>query len=358
MRLGVFTDYHLNNSNSKFRLNQDGVSDLMVAQEKFVDFFVDNTKDCDVLIFLGDYTDRSTLDPITQTFCNRTVRRILESKKPTILLEGNHCISDKEGVYTVLSAIGELSNFDNVNFVVGDEVIEIGQTRFYCVPYRSDYPSIEEKISKLNSGLDIKYVNVLLFHLPTVNALLDNGVKSKRGVNLSKDITSNFNICLGGDFHTPQQLVGNSDAYYVGAPFSMKAGDIYERGFWKVDIDFDGYTIEKFQNPYNYNIANMSSEQFLDYMNSEDSLLSRSIIKIDSEPSEELLELVSKHRNKFYSLNVCKKYVPTERVNVSAVEVFSHNKDLEVIGRELERLTNDKEIYTNAISFFQKIVER
>jgi DNA repair exonuclease SbcCD nuclease subunit len=358
VRLGVFSDLHLTNSHSKFKLNQDGVSDLIIAQDKFIDFFVENTKDCDINLFLGDFTHRETLDPITQTYCNRALRKLLDTGKDTIIIEGNHCLSDKGGVFTVLSAASELSNFSNAHFVIENEMVEIGQIRFYCVPYRREYQEIESYIEIVNSNLNAEYINVLLFHLPAVNALLDNGIPSVKGVNLSKEITSNFNLCLGGDFHTPQQLVNNEHAYYVGAPFSMNMNDQYERGFWKVDIDKDSYSIEKLQNPFNYYMGNINSEQFLELLGSDEDTLSRSIVKIDSEPSQELLDAISENRSKLYKLTVGKKQVKVEKEGVESVEVFSHNKDVEVIEKEVGSLTDNEMIKGVAVKHFESIVIR
>jgi DNA repair exonuclease SbcCD nuclease subunit len=357
-KIAVTTDWHLTNSHSKSKLDDNGVSDFLRAQDKFSEFFAIDSRDCDIILHLGDFTDRVTLDPITHTYFNRSVKYLIDERRPTIIIEGNHCLSDKNGMFTVLSAVGELVDMEDFHIVVEDEMIQIKDNRFYCVPYRKDYKAIEESISEINNNLDTNFVNILLFHLPTTNALLDNGLQSVGGVNLSKDITDNFDICLGGDFHTPQQLVGNDNAYYIGAPFSMKMNDVFERGYWKVDIDKSGYEIEKVQNPYNYNITTLSSEQFLDYIRDNEDILSRTIVKVDSEPSQELLEAISQHKSKFYSLTVGKRTINTNKTDVAAVEMFSHSQDLDVIEKELKALTDDVALQANAVKLFELIVVR
>jgi DNA repair exonuclease SbcCD nuclease subunit len=358
MKLGVFTDLHLSNSHSKFRLRSDGVSDLLEAQSDFVKFFVKETVDCDVLLFLGDYTDRSTLDPVTQSYCNMTLKILAESGRPVVLIEGNHCLSDKGGQFTVLSAASMLSNFNNLKFVTEEERFETCGANFYCMPYRSDYKEIESNIKSINRQLDKSKLNILLFHLPTINAVLDNGVPSKKGVNLSKDITNNFDICLGGDFHKPQQLVNNENAYYVGAPFSMKYGDAFERGFWKVKISKSGYDIEKVQNPYNYNILKLQAEAFCDYVESNPNLLSKSIVKIDSEPSESVMQQILESGKRFYSLSVQKSRPVKRGDEPSYLENISKDRDLDFIALELDSILEDKEIKKVALKMFQDIVNK
>jgi DNA repair exonuclease SbcCD nuclease subunit len=358
MKLGVFTDLHLSNSHSKFMLKEDGVSDLLEAQGEFVKYFVEQTKDCEVLLFLGDYTDRATLDPVTQSYCNMTLKRLAESGKQVILIEGNHCLSDKGGLFTVLSAASMLSNFDNLNFVTEEEHLRLSGVNFYCVPYRSDYKYIEKKIKSINDSLNKSEINVLLFHLPTINAVLDNGVPSKKGVNLSSEITGNFNICLGGDFHRPQQLVNNSKAYYVGAPFSMKYGDTFERGFWKVTLDESGYEIDRIQNPFNYNIAKVAPEAFQDYLHDYSNFLSRSIIKIDSEPSEEVTASILEHRSRFYSLSLQKSRPPRVDRDATYMDNISKDRDLDFISLELDNILDDKIAKDLALKMFQEIFKR
>jgi DNA repair exonuclease SbcCD nuclease subunit len=270
MKLAVFSDLHLTNQNPKFKTDADGVSDLIKDQLRFVEWMMETAieEGCEGLLFLGDITDRSTLDPITQTYFNKVISRLVYGHMmDVILLEGNHCTADQLNRFSVLGAAKELTNAGVIHFVTQRESIEVGVAPnniiFHVFPYNPDYKQIEAEIAELNDQLDTDLCNVLLFHFPCSNAQLDNGVPSPKGVHLSHDITSNFDLCLGGDFHRAQWLSGNPNAYYVGAPFALKFNEQpgEPRGFVIVDVDKTGRTVKRYPNPYDYTIRAVTPDE-------------------------------------------------------------------------------------------------
>lgn len=274
MKLAVFSDLHITNANSKFKVNTDGVSDLLTAQLQFVEWMIADAKEqgCDMLLFLGDITDRATLDPITQTYFNKMMYKLVYGHDmDTILLEGNHCTADSLNRYSVLGAARHLLSGGNL-VTTREELTFIDDGvhyTFHIFPYQPDYRALEVEIGQLNDILvDSTDVDILLFHFPCSNAQLDNGVPSPKGVHLSADITSNFDLCLGGDFHRSQWLSGNDKAYYVGAPFNLKFNEQTDepRGYAIFTKDAGGWMVERGENPYNYEMLSVQAEEAEQYV--------------------------------------------------------------------------------------------
>lgn len=83
--------------------------------------------------------------------------------------------------------------------------------------------------------------NIALFHLPIQNAWYDTGVMATSGANLPKDYFDDFNITLGGDYHTPQTVTYfNSPVMYIGAPAQFHFGHKFDPV-----IRYVGMTIEE-----------------------------------------------------------------------------------------------------------------
>ena len=271
LKLLCFSDLHLTNRNPKFKLT-NGVSDLLLRQEKFVDWVIDkyHEEDYDFLLFLGDWTDYPTLDPVVQTFSARLLSRIMEETR-AILIEGNHCISDTKGAYTVLGAFQpffsncEKGTSPSIVTTIDTVTNESFNIKFHCFPYSSDFPALEEKIAETNENLDTDIYNIMLFHFPTTNAVLDNQLQSKKGVALLDEIICNFDIVIGGDFHRPQQLIGAENAFYVGSPFDFNYGDhVEERGAMSVEFDDEGdIIVDLIDNPFRPKIMKITVDEAL-----------------------------------------------------------------------------------------------
>lgn len=363
----VTADWHFTNKNSKFRYDKNGVSDLLNAQYEFGRWLANRLMDDDIdgLLMLGDATDYATLDPITATLFYKTVDMLVKTGKHVIFLEGNHCIVDDASLFTVIGAINPMVSSRKVHCIIEPRslgVIEHG-VRFFCRPYESDYKALEKSIEKDNELAAtkdlIEWHNVLLFHFPTVNAVLDNGVQSMNGVNLSQEITDNFTVCLGGDFHKPQQLVNNDNAYYVGAPFDLKMNQKGERGVGVLDLKEDGsYELSSIPNPFNYPMQSMEPEALVELIESGQDL-SRCIVKVNDAPTDGDRLLIEAARDRFYSLSVpnLKKHKKEKSEQVSVIQTFSKSRDVDIIKSQLDQTEAPLVVRQKAIDIFQKLVE-
>ena len=351
MRIVAFADLHLTNSNPKFKTT-NGVSDLLSAQSAYLQHVkkVAEERDADAIVFLGDYTDDETLDPVVQTFANHGVDVLTDFDGSVILIEGNHCVSDSKNEYTVLGAADRLCRKDNVEFVLLNDSIRVGDTVFHCFPYMSDYRLLEQLISETNDGVNTDLVNVMLFHFPTKNAMLDNGLKSSGGVELSDEIISNFDLCLGGDFHKPQQVT--DDCYYVGAPFDFKFGEHLRRHTTVVDIDKDGYSIEKVENPFQYDILKVDVEEFLerDWQRAD-----KTIVKVVGKPTAEQISKVDEKKKEFYRLMTCFDEKEGDGEEELSVDIVEENgaKDLDLIRSQMIKRGVDEDVLDRAVEIYE-----
>lgn len=365
----VTADNHLTNRHSKFKLDNDGVSDFLKAQWEFFDWCAQLLEDDDYdgCLILGDITDHSTLDPLTLTYLHKCLARLFKTGKKIIVLEGNHCITDQGNLFTVVGAASELWHAAEageevqVRFVTQREKIHVNGVDFYCCPYLSDYDAVEEGIAEWNKEVKKADVpSVLLYHFPTVNAVLDNGLPSQKGVNLSKDICDNFTVCLGGDFHKPQRLINTSNAYYVGAPFDLKFGQMGPRVITNLIIDHenDEYELEQIENPFNFPMIYIDEDNVKEVLERDD--LSRTIARLREAPSEDLRLLMESHRDRFYSLYLpsLSKVKKDRPEGVQVLGDLSRSRDRDILSSQLEELGADKEMRATALDIFQKIAEK
>lgn len=355
----VTADLHLTNRHSKFKLNKDGVSDLILAQQGMIEWIAQmlEEEDYDGFIIAGDVTDYPTMDPITLTIFNACMKRLFKTGKKIIVLEGNHCVTDQGNIYTVVGAARELTMCDNAYMVTQMDVLKFEDVTFYCCPFLPDSHMIEQSIGKWNTSAKRENNDVLLFHFPTINAVLDNGLESKNGVNLSGEITSNFTVCLGGDFHKPQKLIGTDNAYYVGAPFDLKFGQAGPRVITSVTIEDGKCTLEQIKNPYNFPMIYIEDEDIEGLLDTD---LSRTIARLRQSPSETARMMLESSRKKFYSLHL-PSVSKIQREKPRATQVmsgFGRSHDKDIITAQLDSIGIDTELKTVAINIFQKISEK
>lgn len=351
----IFSDLHLTNKHSKFRYTDSGVSELLVAQEKFVNWVAKKAEEDDEvsgLWFLGDWSDYETLDPILQTYSNRLIKRLISTGKQVVFLEGNHCISDKGNVFTVIGAINEaLYDIEDCYFVHQQSSIRLMDNLVVHVfPYISDYAELYNNISSVNESIeDSDDVDIMLFHFPTVNALLDNGLPAQTGVELTYDIVNNFDICLGGDFHQPQKIL--DDAFYVGAPFSLKFNEKGQRVLTELVISEDGYELNRYDNPFNYDMLSVTEEELPECFENPE----QTILKVNGGiKAERRMELESMG---FYKLTIPKIRAKQKQVSEDLL-IEDDVGDFDLISRYLDEFELSDKEKSKAIEIYKGFISQ
>lgn len=358
-KFAIFSDLHLTNKNSKFRFSKDGVSDLLTAQAKFVDWMCESVEDdpeIEGILFLGDWSDYSTLDPITATYSNRMVSRMLNTGVPILLLEGNHSTADQQNRFTVLGSIRELIGGSDAHLVTQIARHDIAGVSFFCLPYFSDYDKMEAEIIRLNEQASDTDPSVLLFHFPCINAMLDNGYKAVAGVEVKPEMIDNFDAVLGGDYHKPQQLVGTSKAYYVGAPFDLKYNESSggKRGYVVLDIDETGYLLDWVSNPYNYDMISVSADELdVSKIENPEQMILKVTGDLDQNTKEELL---SKGLYRFAHLSGRSKRSKPE--GLDDVVVISDEEDYEMVKEQLDEYDLSTEVKEKVVEVFETLEDK
>lgn len=355
LKLLLFSDLHISNRNPKFKYT-NGISDLLLRQQQFVDYVVEYSKNnsIDCILFLGDWTDYPNLDPITLFYSNNMLSSLIKSEIDVFLLEGNHCLSFKDNSYSVLDASSQLVEDSDIKFINNFEKFNFNGLGFYFVPYHSDYELVVEQINKFNDmAANDEGESFLFFHLPTVNALLDNGIKSSNGIELTADMTSNFKKVFGGDFHRTQKLINNKKAMYVGAPFDLNFGDYQkDRGFIIYDTDKDKIIHEK--NPFKVDIQKIDLETL---KNLSEEQLREGIYKIIGDFDIDEQNQISEIRNKAYKVDVSlsREKSVEKPENAEFLEVFDKSNDESVLRKYLKDNKFTTETTTRLVSLFKNV---
>jgi len=287
MRILATSDLHLTNKNPKF-LFTGNVSDLLIAQDKYADYLLEQMRDHDIFVFGGDLTDYATLDPVTLTYTSRWIAKVASCNKPCIFLEGNHCIEDSKSIFTVLGGLSEISQYKNCHFILtpGRLDLPLGHETLtvYSVPYAGNYRAAEDQIEAFGEeSKSLPNPTMLLFHLPCINAVLDNGFPSTKGVKIRPAVSKQFDIVLGGDYHKHQRLMHTDNAYYIGAPFDLKMGEHYKRFAISVTLEKGEHTITRLHNPHQIPLLQISQEEF---NNLDKDTKSNSVIRIKGATSK------------------------------------------------------------------------
>lgn len=376
--LYFFSDLHLTNKNSKFK-KEDGVSDLLKAQSEFChDLLIDANREGDLthIVFTGDWSDYTNFDPIMQQFSNECFKKVCGlNDVENIFVGGNHTVYGSQNSYSVLGATEELVKnpvHNAVHVIDSVQSTIVGadsdhKIQFFVVPYQEDYEKIVSQISLRNEKLgDLDYgddvINILTFHFPTLGAKLDNKYESETGVPLEYEYVDNFDLCLGGDFHRPQQVFPNF--YYVGAPFSLKFGENdCHRGYVKVIVEDGEIELERVKNEHNYQMMRVEGyDGFTDLVMNESHDWERMILKVEGEITEEERVQIKKADQNFYRLifppigKASSEEEESVEVDVNKMEVFGENEDLKQLKNTIDDLDISSDLKSEALSLFRESV--
>ena len=223
-RAACFTDIHFGNKNNNKVHNQD-CSD-------FVDWFIDNSKDCETCIFLGDWHHhRATVNVSTLNVSVNNVKKLSENFERVYMIMGNHDLYYREK--RELNSLPYADLFDNVT-LVEDILVEDDVA---LVPWLVG--NEWTKLQKIKAKYMFGHFELPHFKMNAMVEMPDHG-----GLNTSH--LSSPDYVFSGHFHK-RQVQGN--IHYLGSPFPHNYADAWDddRGMMKLEwngepeyIDFDG----------------------------------------------------------------------------------------------------------------------
>ncbi len=328
----IISDLHLTNSNRHYRVASDGQSDLLSRQKAFLDYIAQS--DAHAILDLGDATDEEIVNPYVLSALNDLLLgSIAKTGKLVIHLEGNHCIVDGENVYSILASYKNRIS-DNVRLTVdqpSDMVIEVEGKKIYIrsVPYIGDYEKMRQMIVK---PLDELYVDfaLLLYHAPTVNAMMDNGLPATKGLHLQSEDLDQYNLAIAGDFHRPQSfMVGETPVYYCGAPFALTRGQNFDLQYRRLEVFEDGsFELSSIPNPFSISIKDVE----YDKLNIDDYDPASTVLYVNNTPHSERKRVNNLLKDAgFYSYKI--KVAPIVKSTVleeGQKERLSHHKKQDI----------------------------
>ena len=223
-RAACFTDIHFGNKNNNKVHNQDC--------SEFVDWFIDNSKDCETCIFLGDWHHhRATVNVSTLNVSVNNVKKLSENFERVYMIMGNHDLYYREK--RELNSLPYADLFDNVT-LVEDILVEDDVA---LVPWLVG--NEWTKLQKIKAKYMFGHFELPHFKMNAMVEMPDHG-----GLNTSH--LSSPDYVFSGHFHK-RQVQGN--IHYLGSPFPHNYADAWDddRGMMKLEwngepeyIDFDG----------------------------------------------------------------------------------------------------------------------
>jgi len=184
------------------------------------------------LFMAGDTLDVHTLDPITASSFHQCLAYAKSKKVMLLLLAGNH---ETDGNYNIIESYSKLKLYNGIRFIYMPEVIDIGNIRFYCVPYMGrlpdeEYMAVQRLVRLANDDDATNKHKVLALHYKIIGCKYDSGMlNASSGFNLTACLQEHgnpFDYIIAGDFHDRQGLVGVHNFKYLGQPYWSDFGSV------------------------------------------------------------------------------------------------------------------------------------
>lgn len=338
----ITSDWHLTNRSSRFRKDEFGVSEFLTHQLSFLEWLLNLCDEVGAqeLWNLGDYVDYTVMDVITLNKVLESVATLIQrGPSNQIILEGNHCIGDKANNHTILRAIDHVVSAGrhggrNIDLVASPCVIkEWDNATIYSIPYMGTEAEMVEYILKYNEMAKAAQAmgrhTILLFHYPTSNAILDNGIKAPEGFILEPEMVSNFTYVFGGDYHTYQQLEGLSNTWYVGSPFDLKFGENQSRGVLVLDLE-DEPSFERVLYEDGYQFLTMEYDEAISWQGDRSKVVLR--VRIHDVKNQPITTL---RKDGYYSVVPSVEKVATTEVEALSLDLGSQTDDVSLIMGQL-----------------------
>ena len=290
MRIGIVGDVHWSKSSSIIPAKGDRYSLRLTKLIDSVNYAEHATRDCDFVVYLGDFFDRSDIEAEEMT----ALKEVCWNFKQHYLLVGNHEVFNRS-----LEDTGLFNNtarvFDLMNFAVFPEVWNLKKdgVRFIFLPYQTEKNALD-----LNTIPKYEGKTVIFSH---------NDLQIRYGAYLStsgysvEDIEKNCDLFINGHIHNFSTVgkkivnLGN----LTGQNFGEDAL-IYPHRIAFLDTDTMELTYE--ENPYAFNFYKVEESKKI--------LASRVIVQRTISPTTITTEKdlhVEDHREQFVT------YVSTVR---------------------------------------------
>ncbi len=223
-RAACFTDIHFGNKNNSKQHNRDCAD--------FVDWFIEQSEDCETCIFLGDWHHhRSSVNVSTLNHSVENVGKLSRAFKQVYMIMGNHDLYYREK--RDLNSLPYAGLFDNVT-LVEDMLV---QDDIALVPWLvgDEWKNLQKTKCRYMFG----HFELPFFKMNAMVEMPDHG-------SLNAEHLQGPEYVFSGHFHK-RQAKGN--VHYLGSPFGHNYADTWDddRGMMKLEwngvpeyIDYPG----------------------------------------------------------------------------------------------------------------------
>ena len=223
-RAACFTDIHFGNKNNSKQHNRDCAD--------FVDWFIEQSEDCETCIFLGDWHHhRSSVNVSTLNHSVENVGKLSRAFKQVYMIMGNHDLYYREK--RDLNSLPYAGLFDNVT-LVEDMLL---QDDIALVPWLvgDEWKNLQKTKCRYMFG----HFELPFFKMNAMVEMPDHG-------SLNAEHLQGPEYVFSGHFHK-RQAKGN--VHYLGSPFGHNYADTWDddRGMMKLEwngvpeyIDYPG----------------------------------------------------------------------------------------------------------------------
>ena len=210
-RAACFTDIHFGNKNNSKQHNTDC--------EEFVDWFIDNSKDCDTCIFLGDWHHhRAGVNVSTLNYSVNNIKKLSKSFEHVYMIMGNPDLYYREK--RELNSLPYANLFHNV--VMIEDIIVHDDVAFIPWLVGDEW----KKLEKIKARYMFGHFELPYFKMNAMVEMPDHG-----GLNVAQ--LNGPEYVFSGHFHKRQN---KGNIHYLGSPFAHNYADAWDddRGMMKL----------------------------------------------------------------------------------------------------------------------------
>lgn len=308
--------------------------DCLKNIDQSIEYTLEESNKIELFGVLGDiYVDRKPTMVQQREFAKRIVR-LSAAGKETIILQGNHDISETDGDNEVIHTSSVIQTFNIPHIAVVDEpqVLHYGDVGVVAMPYVSrknlNLKTLEETIEYYRETVSMlrsqtgKQKNICLIHQTVENCTMSAGFRDLSTMDeviVPLDVFKDFDITIGGHIHNHQVMQKKPPVLYVGSIDRVDFGEAnQQKGF--IHYNTDSKRVK---------FAKLNAREFLD-------------IRVDvTTDSDELIQ------------DRIVKYIATLDLNEKIVKLVIRIKDSDIVKVNISALNKilSKSFYLQGVSF-------
>ncbi|MFN8576374.1 MAG: exonuclease SbcCD subunit D [Candidatus Sericytochromatia bacterium] len=279
------------------------MEDFLKAFDIIINYAIEN--DFDLVIFAGDAFKVQSPTATHQREFAKRVYKLAEAKIPTILLAGNHDLSNRYGEATSMDVYGALK-LNNVYVIERPQFLNIetknGLVQILAIPYVSKSAMLtnEEYKMKTSDEVDrilVDKISILIdSYIAKANHDLPFILTFHAGVDVAK-LGAETSLVVGKTFSVPLSVIARKEFDYVALGhihlhqvLTQYPPVVYSGSIERVDFGEEGQqkgfmTIELEKNNTSYEFIKLPAREFITFDIDIDN---------DKDPTEEIIQTIQK----------------------------------------------------------------